>query len=350
MSDLAPFGKLIQRLINHSDLSSEESYRAFCEILKGEQPDLQQGAFLAALVAKGESCGEIEGAWRAIMELDTVDAFEGLPRPLIENSGTGMDSLKTFNVSSAAAIVAAACGATLARHGARALTSSCGTVDVLEAVGIGVDVSIGTIRKSIRDCGLGLFNGMSAKVHPCALGRILSQIRFGSTLNIAASLANPARPDRVVRGVYAPRLLTLVADVLCDMGVERGMVVHGTDCELPGGMDELSITGPTQIISFSTTYRHAYSIMPEDVGLCTASFEEVAALGDVRLERDRLLDILSGRATQACMDMTCLNAAAVLYVGDLAASLEEGVALARNAITDGRASAKLQQWQTCQAS
>ena len=225
MNDLAPFGKLIQRLINHTDLSSDESYLAFCEILKGEQPDLQQGAFLSALVAKGETCGEVEGAWRAIMELDTVDAFEGLPRPLIENSGTGMDSLKTFNVSSAAAIVAAACGATLARHGARALTSSCGTVDVLEAAGIGVEVSVETIRKSICECGLGLFNGMSAKVHPCALGRILSQIRFGSTLNIAASLANPARPDRVVRGVYAPRLLTLVADVLCDMGVERGMVV-----------------------------------------------------------------------------------------------------------------------------
>jgi anthranilate phosphoribosyltransferase len=189
---------------------------------------------------------------------------------------------------------------------------------------------------------------MSAKVHPCALGRILSQIRFGSTLNIAASLANPARPDRVVRGVYAPRLLTLVADVLCDMGVERGMVVHGTDCERAGGMDELSISGPTQIISFSTTYRHAYSIMPEDVGLTTACFEAVAALGDVQRERDRLVDIISGRGTQACTDMTCLNAAAVLYVGDLAASLEEGVTLARNAITDGRASAKLQQWQKLQ--
>ncbi len=348
MNDLAPFGKLIQRLINHTDLSSEESYRAFCEILKGQQPDLQQGAFLSALVAKGETSGEVEGAWRAIMELDTVDASEGLPRPLIENSGTGMDSLKTFNVSSVAAIVAAACGATLARHGARALTSSCGTVDVLEAAGIGVDVEIETIRKSICECGIGLFNGMSAKVHPCALGRILSQIRFGSTLNIAASLANPARPDRVVRGVYAPRLLSLATDVLCDMGVEKGMVVYGTDSEREGGMDELSITGPTQIISFTATQRQAYTIMPEEVGLRTARFEDIAAFGDVQRERDRLLDILSGRGTQACTDMTCLNAAAVLVVGDLAASFEEGVRLARNAIADGRAFAKLQQWQKAQ--
>jgi anthranilate phosphoribosyltransferase len=132
------------------------------------------------------------------------------------------------------------------------------------------------------------------------------------------------------------------------MGVERGMVVHGTDSELPGGMDELSITGPTQIISFSTTYRHEYSIMPEDVGLTTACFEEIAALGDVQRERDRLLDILSGRGTQACIDMTCLNAAAVLAVGDLASSLEEGVTFAQKAIADGRAFAKLQQWQKAQ--
>jgi len=344
MNSLVSFGKLIQRLIQKSDLSSEEAYLAFCEILKGKQPDLQQGAFLAALVAKGETSGEIEGAWRAIMELDTVDASQGLPRPLIENSGTGMDSLKTFNVSSVAAIVAASCGATLARHGARALTSSCGTVDVLEALGIGVEAPIEKIQESIRVSGLGLFNGMSAKVHPCALGRILGQIRFGSTLNIAASLANPARPDRVVRGVYAPRLLPLVADVLQAIGVEQGMVVHGYDALLLGGMDELSITGPTEIISFTQQERQAYTLKPEDVGLRTARFEEIAALGDVQAERDRLMAILSGEGTQACTEMTCLNAAAILFVGGLADSLEVGVLRAQEAISDGRALAKLEQW------
>jgi anthranilate phosphoribosyltransferase len=346
MNPLISFGRLIQRLIQKSDLSSEEAYLAFCEILKGTQPDLHQGAFLAALVAKGETVGEIEGAWRAIMELDTVDASQGLPRPLIENSGTGMDSLKTFNVSSVAAIVAASCGATLARHGARALTSSCGTVDVLEALGIGVEVPVETIQASIRTCGLGLFNGMSAKVHPCALGRILSQIRFGSTLNIAASLANPARPDRVVRGVYAPRLMPLVAEVLQAIGVEQGMVVHGYDAILQGGMDELSITGPTEIISFTRNDRQAYTLKPEDVGLHTARFEEIAALGDVQAERDRLLAILSGKGTQACTEMTCLNAAAILFVGGLADSLEAGVQRSREAIADGRAIAKLQEWKS----
>ena len=349
MNPLISFGKLIQRLIQKSDLSSEEAYLAFCEILKGEQPDLQQGAFLAALVAKGETVDEIEGAWRAIMELDTVDASQGLPHPLIENSGTGMDSLKTFNVSSGAAIVAAACGATLARHGARALTSSCGTVDVLEALGIGIEVPIEKIQESIRVCGLGLFNGMSAKVHPCALGRILSQIRFGSTLNIAASLANPARPDRVVRGVYTPRLLPLVTEVLQAIGVEQGMVVHGYDAILQGGMDELSITGPTEIIRFTQNERQAFTLRPEDVGLHTANFAEIAALGNVQAERDRLVVILSGKGTVACTEMTCLNAAAILVVGGLADSLEAGVVRAQEAIADGRAFAKLEQWRRVQA-
>jgi anthranilate phosphoribosyltransferase len=348
MNHLIPFGKLIQRLIQRADLSSEEAYLAFCEILRNEQPDLQQGAFLSALVAKGETVGEIEGAWRAIMELDTIDASQDLPRPLVENSGTGMDALKTFNVSSVAAVVAASCGATLARHGARALTSSCGTVDVLEAAGIGVEVSVETIQKSIRTCGIGLFNGMSPKIHPCALGRILSQIRFGSTLNIAASLANPARPDRVVRGVYTPRLMPLVTDVLQAIGVEQGMVVHGYDTVLQGGMDELSISGPTEVITFNGKTRQAYTLKPEDVGLRTANFQEIAALGDVKAEQERLLAILSGRGTRACTDMTCLNTAAVLLVGGLADSLEAGVKRAQEAISDGRAFAKLQQWRGVQ--
>ncbi len=129
------FGATIQRLINKEDLTQEETYSMFKEVLNNEQPDLQQGAFLAALVSKGETIEEIVGTWRAIVEFDTVPAMIDGEGPLVENCGTGMDSLKTFNVSTAAAIVAAACGATMVRHGARALTSFCGTVDMAEALG-----------------------------------------------------------------------------------------------------------------------------------------------------------------------------------------------------------------------
>ncbi|HSO67871.1 MAG TPA: anthranilate phosphoribosyltransferase, partial [Desulfatirhabdiaceae bacterium] len=192
--ELKQFGWTIQRLIEKQDLSTAESDYMFRQILLNRQPDLQQGAFLAAMTSKGETPQEIAGAWSAIMETDTAQVSEDLGFPLVENSGTGMDQLKTFNVSTAAAVVAAARGACLARHGARALTSTCGTVDLLDAVGIDVNCDIKTTVKSIQQTGIGLFNGMSAKVHPNSLARILSQIRFGSTLNIAASLASPCRP------------------------------------------------------------------------------------------------------------------------------------------------------------
>ena len=166
------------------------------------------------MTAKGPTPPEIAGAWQAIVEFDTATVEVSQEAPLVDNCGTGMDSLKTFNVSSAAAVVAAAGGVRMARHGARGLTSACGTVDLLEAVGIAVECDVAAVARSIETCGIGLFNGMSPRVHPRALFRILSQIRFGSILNIAASLASPCRPSHAVRGVYAADLLTPVTRVV----------------------------------------------------------------------------------------------------------------------------------------
>ena len=350
---LRAFGAHIQRLINKEDLSREETYTGFCQILDNEQPNLQQGAFLAALVSKGETVEEIAGAWQAIVEKDTVavspDAFDST-KPLIENSGTGMDSLKTFNVSSAAAIVASACGARIARHGARALTSFCGTVDILEAVGLDVECDAHTVEHSIREEGIGLFNGMSVKIHPFGLGRILSQIRFGTTLNIAASLANPARPTHGLRGVYAESLLKPVAEVMSSIGYRRGMVVYGRVDGQEGGIDELSVCGSSTVCEFSDNgERNEYSLRPEDVGLNTVPFAEIATTGDLNKERKRFLRVLCGKGEQGCTDFTCLNAGATLYAGGRAGSIEEGVRLAAAAIADGAALAKLKGWVAVQA-
>src|SRR5512139_3376776 len=142
------FGAYVQQLIERKNLSRTESYLLFRELLINSQPDLQQGAFLAALKAKGETVDEIVGAWQAIDELDTVHV-DGLPETILDNSGTGMDSFKTFNVSSAAALVAAAHGIPVARHGARAITSRCGTVDIMEAMGINVECPPAVVAHSI---------------------------------------------------------------------------------------------------------------------------------------------------------------------------------------------------------
>ena len=347
---LKAFGATIQRLINKEDLSREETYSTFCQVLANEQPDLQQGAFLSALVSKGETVEEIAGAWQAIVEKDTISVPLDCSGPIIENSGTGMDSLKTFNVSSAAAIVAAACGARIARHGARALTSFCGTVDILEAVGLDVECDIQTVAQSIQEVGIGLFNGMSPKIHPFGLGRILSQIRFGTTLNIAASLANPARPTRGLRGVYAEFLLHPVAEVMASIGYERGLVVHGKVGGQVGGMDELSLCGPTIICEFSENRTiKEYVLRPEDVGMKKVPFAEIAALGNLSQERKRFLRVLAGKEEQGCIDFTCLNAGATLYVGGQAGTLEEGIRLASAAISDGSALEKLKRWVIVQA-
>jgi anthranilate phosphoribosyltransferase len=351
---LMAFGADIQRLIEGKDLTRRRTYELFREVLLGEQPDLQQGALLAALVAKGETPEEIAGAWQAIVDFDTVPATLAAAGraagPLVENSGTGMDTLKTFNVSSAAAIIAAAKGARLARHGARALTSRCGAVDILEAVGVDVDCESATVEHSITVAGIGIFNGMSPAVHPGGLGRILSQIRFGSTLNIAASLANPVRPTHAVRGVYAGRMLGPVGDVMMEIGYEHALVVHGYDDRREAGMDEFSVLGASVVSELHADGRRdSYTVEPEDVGLRRAAHSEIAPLSDLRSEAVRFIQVLGGRGHAACGDAACLNAAAVLYVAGRATDLGDGLAQARQAVASGAALAKLEEWVAAQA-
>jgi anthranilate phosphoribosyltransferase len=348
-SDLRAFGAHIQTLIQGGNLTRGEVYSCFGDVLQSKQPDLHQGAFLAALAAKGETAEEVAGVWQAVVEFDTVVSPVAGDGPLVENSGTGMDSLKTFNVSSAAGIVAAACGARVARHGARALTSMRGTVDILEGVGVDVECDASTVSRSIETIGIGLFNGMSPQVHPSGLGRILSQIRFGSTLNIAASLANPARPTTALRGVYSETMLDSVMQVMREIGYERALVVHGRDDVHAGGMDEISITGETDVRAFGLSGWSATCIRPEDFGMKTARYEEVAAVPDDSVARRGFLRVLAGQEHGACIDFTCLNAAGILVAAGTVDSFEEGISQSRQAIESGSAIEKLQDWVVAQS-
>nr|MBF0221857.1 anthranilate phosphoribosyltransferase [Desulfobulbaceae bacterium] len=342
------FGGQIQQLIRGEDLCRSETYEMFREVMLNEQPDLQQGAFLGALVAKGETVHEIAGAWEAIDQFDTVHVSGTIRGPIVENSGTGMDKLSTFNVSSAAAIVAASCGVTMARHGARALSSFCGTVDIMEAVGVNVECDIATVEKSIKETGIGLFNGMSPHIHPGALGRILSQIRFGSTLNIAASLANPCRPTIGLRGVGNEKLLMPSAQVMSQIGYTRGMVVHGLDDASGDGMDEISLCGATMVVEFQGETIKEYRITPEEVGVKRVSFHEISATNDLKTEADRFVSVIAGNGPTACIDFTCLNAGAILYITGICDSIKDGVIKSKAAIESGAAHEKLEQWKKVQ--
>jgi anthranilate phosphoribosyltransferase len=343
------FGWNIQKLIEKKDLSRQQSYDMFKQVLLNAQPDLQQGAFLAALTSKGETPQEIAGAWQAIVELDTTPVSRQFEAPVVENSGTGMDSLKTFNVSSAAAIVAAAGGVRLARHGARALTSTCGTVDLLEAIGIDVECEVQTVENSIEQVGIGLFNGMSPKVHPQSLARILGQIRFGSTLNIAASLASPCRPTHALRGVYSKGMISHVSDVMKEIGYQRAIVVHGLDATNDNGMDELSTIGESIVSEFFPDGRDInYAIAPEDVGIPRTDYEQIAATGDLKSEAVRFLKVICGVDYPACRDITCFNSGAIFYLAGKVDSIKEGVTYSRELIENKAALKKLCEWVSVQ--
>jgi len=344
-NQLASFGQGVDALILGRDLSRGRAREYWRQVIANEQPELQQGAFLAALAAKGETAAEIAGAFEAIHEFDTerVD-LSHVPR-LVDNSGTGRDGFKTFNVSTAAAVIAAASGARLARHGARAITSRVGTVDVLEALGIDVECDVQLVKRSIEDVGIGLFNGMSQRVHPRALFRVLSQIRFGSTLHLAGSLANPARPRRAVRGVYSPALVETTAETMRVIGFERALVCCGQDHTGTASIDELSTLGETALAELHPDGSIARTrLAPEDLGIRRPKPQEIASAGGVEDAARMVIDALSPEGSRARRDIACLNAAAILYVADIAHDLAGGLALARAALSSGRALERLRQW------
>lgn len=339
------FGTVITKLINEQSLSREESKEMFYQILKNEQSDMQQGAFLAALTAKGETAEEIAGTWEAIYDLDTVKVTPETSLPVVDNCGTGMDSVKTFNISTAASLIAAAAGIPMAKHGARAITSVCGTIDILEEFGVDVECNPEVVRGSIEKAGIGIFNGMSPLVHPQALGRILSQISFGTVLNIAASLANPALPRYGVRGVYSRDLLEPVARVMREIGYRKAMIVHGLAEDGVHGMDEASTLGETCIAELKENGEIVrYSFQPEDMGITRAVRADVAPMTNREQEAKRLIALLQGQDIGPREDIVCLNAALVLYLMEKTTNIRKGIDQAREILRSGKALDKLKDW------
>ena len=340
------FGQIIMRLIKGGHMSRTEAYETFCTILKNEVTEMQQGAFLAALCAKGETEQEIAGAWQAIYELDTEKVTVRTARPLVENCGTGMDTFKTFNISTGASIVASAGGIPMARHGARALTSACGTVDIAETLGVDVECEVSVVAKSIEKTHLGLFNAMSPKTHPNALGRILSKIFFGSTLNIAASLANPALPKFGVRGVYSRDMLVPVSKVMRELGYLRALVVNGVIDESDDlSIDEASVIGPTYCAELTEDREiKEFKIQPSELGISNAKPQELSPHGTKEQEAKAMVDLLRGKGSQTRLYAIALNASLVFYVSGESPSIGDGFEKARKILDSGLGYEQLRRW------
>jgi anthranilate phosphoribosyltransferase len=341
---LRQFGALISKLMTGTDIGRKASRDAWEQILSNQQPDLHQGAFMATLAMKGESSEEITGCYEAIVETDNRLKGVTAISNLVENCGTGRDTLKTFNISTAAAVVAAANQVAIARHGARALTSKCGTVDVLEHVGVDVECDSEVVIKSIEEAGIGIFNGMSTKVHSAGLFRILSQVRFGSTLHIAASLANPARPKRAVRGVFSAEMIDRTARTMREIGFEKALICFGWNGDRSAGMDEMSTLGETEIAEWDESGLERYTVTPEEFGIKRARLEPISQPDNVHQSAKVLVGVLQGRGEPEQEDIVCLNAAPILKVAGAVETLKRGFEVAKETIATGKARKKLREW------
>jgi anthranilate phosphoribosyltransferase len=337
------YGQVITKLINKENLSKDNSKQMFMEILSDKQTAMQQGAFLAALSAKGPTPEEVAGSFEAIYEVDTFKVEPVTAFPIVDNCGTGMDSFKTFNISTAASIIAAAAGIPMAKHGSRALTSVCGTIDVLEALGIDMDSNVELVKESIEQAGIGIFNGMSPEVHPVALGRVLSQISFGSVLNISASLANPALPQYGVRGVYSKEMLAFVPQIMAEIGYKRAIVVYGEVGDQ--SIDEASTIGTTYIAELKEDGTvENYSFNPQDMLISPGIVDEIRTFDSVEASALCIVRLLKGKETKTREDIVALNAGLILYLRDKSPSIREGYEMALELIHNGAAWEKLKSW------
>ena len=320
----------IIKIVNKEDLSFDEAYTVMNEIMNGETTPTQNAAFLAALStksAKAETTGEIAGCAKAMREHATpVDTdFD-----LFEIVGTGGDNAGSFNISTTSAIVAAAGGMKVSKHGNRAASSKCGTADCLEALGVNIDEDPDKCRELLEKAGICFFFAQKYHTSMKYVGAIRKELGFRTVFNILGPLTNPAHPKRQLLGVYDEYLIEPLAKVLMELGVKRGMVVYGMD-----KLDEISLSAPTKVCEIKDGALHTYEIKPEDFGLSRCKKEDLAG-GDPKENAAITLSILEGEKG-AKRDAVLLNAGAALYIGEKAKSMQEGINLAARLIDSKKA-------------
>ena len=323
----------ILTLIEGRSLTVEEAASVMEEIMVGEVTPAQFGAFVTALRLKGETIDEITGLVKTMRAKAVRVMVAG---PVIDVVGTGGDGLNTFNISTAAAFVVAGAGLKVAKHGNRAASSQCGSADVLEALGVKFDLAAEQVQKCIEEVGIGFM--FAPSFHPATKFAVAPrrEIGFRTVFNILGPLTNPAGARNYLLGVADRTLVEKLTLVLQSLGCSHALVVHGED-----GLDEITVTGKTLVCELKDGAIKSYTISPEDFGLSKASPDSLK--GGTADENAALLrSILSG-ASGPQRDVVLMNAAAALVAGDRAPSLQQGIALAGEAIDSGCALAKLTQ-------
>lgn len=325
---------VIRKITENGLLSAEEMTAAMQTIMTGGATPAQIGGFLIGLRMRGETVTEISAAAQVMRSLATKVHVS--PEHLVDTCGTGGDASGTFNISTASALVAAAAGARVAKHGNRSISSKSGSADVLEAAGVNLAITPEQVAQCIDELGVGF---LFAHRHHAAMGHASAprrELGVRTIFNLLGPMSNPANAPNQVLGVFAKQWVRPMAEVLQTLGSRHVMVVHAED-----GLDEISIASPTHVAELKDGVISEYNIQPEDFGLTRASLDGIRVeTPDASLSLIR--QVLAGEAGVA-RDIVCLNAGAAIYVAGLAASHAAGVQQAQQAIDSGAAAARLAQ-------
>jgi len=325
----------IDKIVSKGDLTYDEAYAVMNEIMNGETTPTQNAAFLAALStksAKAETTDEIAGCATAMREHATpvetgMDTFEIV--------GTGGDNAQSFNISTTSALVAAAGGMKVSKHGNRAASSKCGTADCLEALGVNIDQSPDKCRELLTEAGMCFFFAQKYHTSMKYVGAIRRELGIRTVFNILGPLTNPGKPSMQLLGVYDEYLVEPLADVLMSLGVKRGMVVYGQD-----KLDEISLSAPTTVCEIKDGAHKTYVITPEEFGFDRCSKADLVG-GNPEENAEITRAILKGEKGPR-RDAVLMNAGAALYIGGKADSFKDGIALAAELIDSGKAYATLE--------
>lgn len=322
----------IARLIAGENLDRETARSVMDQIMSGGATDAQIGGFLTALRIKGETVDEIAGFAETMRA--KVTPIQGGQPPLVDTCGTGGDGSGTFNISTTVAFVAAGAGLTVAKHGNRAMSSRCGSADVLAELGVNVEASPETVGRCLDEARIGFL--FAPALHGAMKHAIGPRKELGTrtVFNVLGPLTNPAGAKRQLIGVFAAELTQTMAGVLGALGSERAFVVHGHD-----GLDEITLTGPSRVTELVDGALKTYDVTPADFGMETASADRLAG-GDAA-ENAAILQAVLGGEPGPRADVVVLNAAAAIVAGGVAEDLASGVEAARTSIASGEASACL---------
>ena len=323
----------INTVVSGQSLTMEEASSVMREIMEGEATPAQLGAFLTALALKGETTQEIAGMARVMREMALRVDVDG---ELVDTVGTGGDGKNTFNISTATAFVAAGAGLKVAKHGNRAASGSCGSADVLEALGVQIELSPVAVAQCINEVGVGFM--FAPAFHPAMrhAGPVRREIGIRTVFNILGPLTNPAGAQTQLLGVAFPELGGIMAEVLGLLGSHHAMIVHGA-----GGLDEISLSGDTSVWEVRRGQVEEWTIRVEDTGLPETPIEAIRG-GSKEENAATMLRLFQGEQG-AVRDMVLLNSAGVLMVGDKAKTIRQGVEMSAGIIDSGAALAKLDQ-------